>query len=102
MIITGGLNVYPKEVESFIDKIAGVHESAVIGLEDADFGERVVAVIVRDEESKVLEENIIRDMKVQMAGFKVPKQIYFTNELPRNAMGKVQKNLLRDKYNQGR
>ena len=102
MIITGGLNVYPKEVESFIDKIAGVHESAVIGLEDADFGERVVAVIVRDEESKVLEENIISDMKVQMAGFKVPKQIYFTNELPRNAMGKVQKNLLRDKYNQGR
>ena len=102
MIITGGLNVYPKEIESFIDQIAGVHESAVIGLEDADFGERVVAVIVRDEESKVLEENIIRDMKVQMAGFKVPKQIYFTNELPRNAMGKVQKNLLRDKYNQGR
>ena len=102
MIITGGLNVYPKEVESFIDKIAGVQESAVIGLEDADFGERVVAVIVRDEESKVLEENIISDMKVKMAGFKVPKQIYFTNELPRNAMGKVQKNLLRDKYNQGR
>ena len=102
MIITGGLNVYPKEIESFIDKIEGVHESAVIGLEDADFGERVVAVIVRDEESKVLEENIISDMKVQMAGFKVPKQIYFTNELPRNAMGKVQKNLLRDKYNQGR
>ena len=102
MIITGGLNVYPKEVESFIDKIAGVYESAVIGLEDADFGERVVAVIVKDEESKVLEENIINDMKAQMAGFKVPKQIYFTNELPRNAMGKVQKNLLRDKYNQGR
>jgi malonyl-CoA/methylmalonyl-CoA synthetase len=102
MIITGGLNVYPKEIESFIDKIIGVHESAVIGLEDADFGERVVAVIVRDGESKVLEENIISDMKVHMAGFKVPKQIYFTNELPRNAMGKVQKNLLRDKYNQGR
>ena len=96
------MNVYPKEIESFIDKIAGVLESAVIGLEDSDFGERVVAVIVRDEESKVLEENIIRDMKVQMAGFKVPKQIYFTSELPRNAMGKVQKNLLRDKYNQGR
>ena len=102
MIITGGLNVYPKEVESFIDKIVGVHEAAVIGLEDADLGERVVAVIVRNEESKVSEENIISDMKVQMAGFKVPKQIYFTNELPRNAMGKVQKNLLRDKYNQGR
>ncbi len=102
MIITGGLNVYPKEIESFIDKIAGVHESAVIGLEDADLGERVIAVIVRDEESKILEENIISHMKAKMAGFKVPKQIYFTNELPRNAMGKVQKNLLRDKYNQGR
>ena len=102
MIITGGLNVYPKEIESFIDKIEGVYESAVIGLEDADFGERVVAVIVKDENSKVIEENIISDMKLQMAGYKVPKQIFFTNELPRNAMGKVQKNFLRDKYNQGK
>ena len=102
MIITGGLNVYPKEIESFIDKIEGVYESAVIGLEDADFGERVVAVIVKDENSKVIEENIISDMKLQMAGYKVPKQIFFSNELPRNAMGKVQKNFLRDKYNQGK
>ena len=102
MIISGGLNVYPKEIESFIDKIEGVYESAVIGLEDADFGERVVAVIVKDENSKVIEENIISDMKLQMAGYKVPKQIFFSNELPRNAMGKVQKNFLRDKYNQGR
>ena len=101
MIISGGLNVYPKEIESFIDKIEGVYESAVIGLEDADFGERVVAVIVKDENSKVIEENIISDMKLQMAGYKVPKQIFFTDELPRNAMGKVQKNFLRDKYNQG-
>ncbi|MEC7929376.1 MAG: AMP-binding protein, partial [Pseudomonadota bacterium] len=102
MIITGGLNVYPREIESFIDKIEGVHESAVIGLEDTDFGERVVAVIVKDEDSKVIEENIISDMKLQMAGYKVPKQIFFTNELPRNAMGKVQKNFLRDKYNRGK
>ena len=102
MIISGGLNVYPKEIESFIDKIEGVYESAVIGLEDADFGERVVAVIVKDENSKVTEENIISDMKLQMAGYKVPKQIFFSNELPRNAMGKVQKNFLRDKYNQGK
>ncbi|URQ67533.1 AMP-binding protein [SAR86 cluster bacterium] len=102
MIISGGLNVYPKEIESFIDKIEGVYESAVIGLEDADFGERVVAVIVKDENSKVIEENIISDMKLQMAGYKVPKQIFFSNELPRNAMGKVQKNFLRDKYNQGK
>ena len=102
MIITGGLNVYPKEIESFIDKIEGVYESAVIGLEDADFGERVVAVIVKVENSKVTEENIISDMKLKMAGYKVPKQIFFTNQLPRNAMGKVQKNFLRDKYNQGK
>ena len=102
MIISGGLNVYPKEIESFIDKIEGVYESAVIGLEDADFGERVVAVIVKDENSKVIEENIISDMKLQMAGYKVPKQIFFSKELPRNAMGKVQKNFLRDKYNQGK
>ena len=102
MIISGGLNVYPKEIESFIDKIEGVYESAVIGLEDADFGERVVAVIVKDENSKVIEENIISDMKLQMAGYKVPKQIFFTNELPRNSMGKVQKNFFRDKYNHGK
>ena len=102
MIISGGLNVYPKEIESFIDKIEGVYESAVIGLEDADFGERVVAVIVKDENSKVIEENIISDMKLQMAGYKVPKQIFFSNKLPRNGMGKVQKNFLRDKYNQGK
>ena len=102
MIISGGLNVYPKEIESFIDKIEGVYESAVIGLEDADFGERVVAVIVKDKNSKVIEENIISDMKLKMAGYKVPKQIFFTNQLPRNAMGKVQKNFLRDKYNQGK
>ena len=101
MIITGGLNVYPKEVETFIDKMAGVYESAVIGIEDNDLGERVVAVIVKDENSRVIEENIISDMKKEMAGFKVPKQIFFTDELPRNAMGKVQKNFLRDKYNQG-
>ena len=68
----------------------------------SDLGERVVAVIVKDENSKVTEENIISDMKLQMAGYKVPKQIFFTNELPRNAMGKVQKNFLRDKYNQGK
>ena len=80
------------------DRIEGVYESAVIGLEDADFGERVVAVIVKDENSKVTEENIISDMKLQMAGYKVPKQIFFTNELQRNAMGKVQKNTLKEKY----
>ena len=98
MIITGGLNVYPKEVETYIDQIEGVNESAVIGLKDDDFGEKVVAIVVLEAKSDLKEAQIIENVKESIAGFKVPKEVIFINELPRNAMGKVQKNILRDFY----
>ena len=98
MIISGGLNVYPKEVESVINEIEGVIESAVIGLPHDDLGEKVVAVIVRKKESKITEGELISSLKSEIAGFKVPKNIILIEELPRNAMGKVQKNILRDIY----
>jgi malonyl-CoA/methylmalonyl-CoA synthetase len=95
VVITGGLNVYPKEVELVIDDIKGVKESAVIGVPHADFGEAVVAVVVAESEWSVDEAAIISHSKNQLANFKVPKRVVLVNELPRNAMGKVQKNLLR-------
>ena len=98
MIISGGLNVYPKEIESLIDDIEGVGESAVIGLKDDDLGEKVVAMVVRQDKSEITEEELITTLKQDIAGFKVPKQVIFIDELPRNAMGKVQKNVLRDNY----
>ena len=98
MIISGGLNVYPKEIESLIDKIEGVQESAVIGLNDEDLGEKVVAIIVSSEELTLDEKEVIAEIKNQLAGFKVPKEVKFIKQLPRNAMGKVQKNILRDTF----
>ena len=97
MIITGGLNVYPKEIELVIDDMYGVKESAVVGVADSDFGEAVIAVIVSDG-SILNEEKIISICKDQLANFKVPKRIYFIEDLPRNAMGKIQKNLLRERF----
>lgn len=97
MIITGGLNVYPKEIELIIDEIYGVKESAVVGVADLDFGEAVIAVIVSDG-SILNEEKITSFCKAQLANFKVPKRIYFVEDLPRNAMGKIQKNLLRERF----
>ena len=97
MIITGGLNVYPKEIELIIDEIHGVKESAVVGVADSDFGEAVIAVIVSDG-STLNEEKITSICKAQLANFKVPKRICFIEDLPRNAMGKIQKNLLRDRF----
>ena len=98
MIISGGLNVYPKEIESLIDKIDGVLESAVIGLSDEDLGERVVAVIVSEEKATLDEKEVISEIKDQLAGFKSPKEVKFIDQLPRNAMGKVQKNILRETF----
>ena len=96
LIISGGLNVYPKEIEAILDEIPGVVESAVIGMPDSDFGEAVTAVIVADGSIELNAQDIIRYLKNKIANFKVPKAVYFLNELPRNTMGKVQKNLLRD------
>ena len=99
LIISGGLNVYPKEIEEAIDALPGVAESAVIGLPHPDFGEAVTAVVVRGREGAGLTgEGIVAALKGRMAGFKVPKAVHFVDDLPRNAMGKVQKNLLRQRF----
>lgn len=101
MIITGGLNVYPKEVEAVIGEMDGITESAVIGIPHPDFGEAVIAVVKLQKEKErngVSEEAIISSLKKRLANFKVPKRVHFVDELPRNAMGKVQKNVLRERY----
>ena len=96
LIITGGLNVYPKEVEAILDALPGVLESAVIGLPHADFGEEVVAVLVM-RPGAVFDEAAAREAaRRQLAGYKQPKRYLLRAALPRNAMGKVQKNVLRD------
>ncbi len=98
LIISGGLNIYPKEVEEEIDALSGVVESAVIGLPHPDFGEGVVAVIVREKNATLDEKAVMAGLDGRLARFKLPKRIFFVDELPRNTMGKVQKNLLRDSY----
>ena len=97
LIISGGLNVYPKEVEALLDRVEGVQESAVIGIPDEDLGERVTAVVVPARPGDGHDPSaIIADLKKVLAGYKVPKELYLVDELPRNAMGKVQKNRLRE------
>ncbi len=96
MVITGGLNVYPKEIEALLDKIPGVKETAIIGLPDADFGEAVTAIVVREDPG--LSTEVVADAAKSLASFKRPKQIHFVAELPRNTMGKVQKNILREQF----
>jgi len=96
LIISGGYNVYPKEIESVIDEMPGVLESAVIGVPHADFGEAVVAVVVMRDGASLSEAALIDTLKTCIANFKVPKRVHFVAELPRNTMGKVQKNVLRE------
>ncbi len=98
MVITGGLNVYPKEVELFIDGLPGVKESAVIGVPHPDFGEAVVAVVVLDDGAKPGEDDLLLAAKEHLANYKVPKRVVFLDELPRNSMAKVQKQILRETY----
>ncbi len=98
MVISGGLNIYPKEIELCIDNIEGIKESAVIGIPHSDFGEAVIAVIVLKPNQKLKETIIIDTLKNQLANFKIPKKVEFIDELPRNTMGKVQKNQLRDRF----
>ena len=97
MIISGGLNVYPKEIELFLDGLDGVLESAVVGEPHPDFGEAVVAFIVGDHSKTLAESDIIAACRGELANFKVPKRVVFVAELPRNTMGKVQKNVLRER-----
>ncbi|NLD69839.1 MAG: malonyl-CoA synthase [Limnobacter sp.] len=98
LIITGGYNVYPKEIESYLDEMDGVFESAVIGVPHHDFGEAVTAVVVPLPGATLDEAALIAQLRSRIAAFKVPKRVFVVDELPRNTMGKVQKNLLRDKY----
>lgn len=101
LIISGGLNVYPKEIETLLDRVEGVQESAVIGIPDEDLGERVTAVVVPARPGDGLDPSvIIADLKKALAGYKVPKALHLVDELPRNTMGKVQKNRLRERVRQ--
>jgi malonyl-CoA/methylmalonyl-CoA synthetase len=99
LVITGGYNVYPKEVETEIDALSGVAESAVIGLRHPDFGEAVTAIVVKREADEGLTEAwILARLRDRLAGYKCPKRVLFVDELPRNTLGKVQKSALRSRY----
>ncbi len=98
LIISGGYNVYPAEIEGVINDMSGVAESAVIGVPHPDFGEAVVAVVIAKPGATLNADSIVSTLKARIANFKVPKRVFVQNELPRNAMGKVQKNLLRDAH----
>ncbi len=98
LIISGGYNVYPAEIESTINDMPGVAESAVIGVPHPDFGEVGVAVLILKPHATITPENVIADLKAKLANFKIPKRCFVLQELPRNTMGKVQKNVLREQY----
>ncbi|MDD1537869.1 MULTISPECIES: malonate--CoA ligase [unclassified Bradyrhizobium] len=98
LVISGGFNVYPKEIESEIDAMPGVIESAVIGVPHADFGEGVTAVLVRQPGASIDEAAVLKGLDGRLAKFKMPKRVFVVDELPRNTMGKVQKNILRETY----
>ena len=98
LIISGGFNVYPKEIEGEIDALPGVEESAVIGVAHPDFGEGVTAVVVLKPGAALDEKAVIAALESRLAKFKLPKRVFFVPDLPRNAMGKVQKNVLRQQH----
>jgi malonyl-CoA/methylmalonyl-CoA synthetase len=98
LVISGGYNIYPKEVESEIDLLDGVVESAVIGVPHPDFGEGVTAVVVPRPGVALTESDVLRALQARLAKYKQPKRVIFVEDLPRNTMGKVQKNLLRETY----
>jgi malonyl-CoA/methylmalonyl-CoA synthetase len=98
LIISGGYNVYPAEIEGLINDLAGVAESAVVGVPHPDFGEAVVAVVIPKPGAALDGAAIGAELKARIANFKVPKAVFIEPELPRNTMGKVQKNLLREQH----
>ena len=98
LVITGGFNVYPKEIEAEIDALPGIVESAVIGLPHRDFGEGVTAVAVRAKGAAIDEAAVQAALEGRLAKFKQPKRVLFLDDLPRNTMGKVQKNVLREQF----
>ena len=98
LIISGGYNVYPAEIEGYINELPGVAESALVGVPHPDFGEVGVAVVIAKPGAVLDAVQITATLKSKLANFKIPKQCFVVPELPRNTMGKVQKNLLRDQY----
>ena len=98
LIISGGYNIYPKQIETEIDALEGVLESAVFGVADADFGEAVAAAVVGLSGARLEPDELLRGLEKSLARFKLPRKIFVLDELPRNAMGKVQKNVLRERY----
>ncbi|MEO8300696.1 MAG: malonyl-CoA synthase [Rhizomicrobium sp.] len=98
LIITGGLNVYPREIESLLDDLPGVEESAVVGLPHDDFGEGVTAFLVLKPGARLTPEAVVESLGDRLARFKLPKRVLFVDQLPRNSMGKVQKSALRQEY----
>jgi malonyl-CoA/methylmalonyl-CoA synthetase len=98
LIISGGYNVYPAEIEGYINEMPGVAESALVGVPHPDFGEVGVAVVTAKPGAAVEADRIVADLKSKLANFKIPKRCFVVGELPRNTMGKVQKNLLREQY----
>ncbi|HJT42133.1 MAG TPA: malonyl-CoA synthase [Rhizomicrobium sp.] len=98
LIISGGLNIYPKEIETLLDELPGVEESAVVGLPHRDFGEGVTAFLVKTSGAALSEAEVIASLEDRLARFKQPKRVIFVDQLPRNAMGKVQKSLMRETY----
>jgi malonyl-CoA/methylmalonyl-CoA synthetase len=98
LVISGGLNVYPREVEILLDGLPGIAESAVIGAPHPDFGEAVLAIVVPGDGAAPTEAGIIAALKDRLAGFKVPKRVFIVPELPRNSMGKVEKTVLRERF----
>ena len=100
LIISGGYNIYPREVEEVLAQCPGVAEVAVIGLPDAEFGEQVAAVVVRDDPA-LTADALVAFCRDQLASYKKPRTVHFVDTLPRNALGKVQKHLLREQVIDG-
>ena len=99
LIITGGYNVYPKEIENVLEKHEAVQEAAVIGLPDEDYGERVTAIVVLKKDAKpVSAKGMIAHCRQYLASYKCPKEVFVVAHLPRNTMGKIQKNVLQKTY----
>ncbi|NUZ06522.1 malonate--CoA ligase [Piscinibacter koreensis] len=98
LIISGGYNVYPAEVEGYLNELPGVAESAVVGVPHRDLGEGVIAVVTARPGMTLDPQRLVAELKTRIAGFKVPKHLFIVDELPRNTMGKVQKNLLREQH----
>src|SRR4030095_2479588 len=98
LIISGGYNVYPAEIEGYLNDMPGVAASAVGGVPHSDFGEVGVAIVIAKPGAKLQPDELVATLKSQLANFKIPKRCFVVDELPRNTMGKVQKNLLRDQH----